>query len=54
MYIYLLADPFLYDSSIVKLKQAFSGQTVDETYDGFLAALCTESILLLLLIDHLL
>lgn len=52
--IYLLGDPILYDSRTVKLKQSFSRQTVDETYNSLLATFCAESILLLIIIDHLL
>lgn len=36
------------------LKQAFSGQTVDEAYNSLLATLWTKSLLLLFIVDHLL
>lgn len=51
---HLLGDPVLYDGGVVELEQAFSGQAVNQAYNGLLAALGAKSALLLLIIDHLL
>lgn len=51
---HLLGDAVLYDSGAVELQQAFSGQAVNQAYNGLLAALWAKSALLLLIIDHLL
>lgn len=50
----LLCDAVLHDGGGVELQQTLPGQAVDESQDCLLATLCTESVLLLVIVDHLL